>query len=962
MKKSAFFASSAVIAIAASAAFALPLAASMLLASPAQAEEASNAGDAGIATEEVVVTGTHISQAGYTAPTPVTVVDQAQIRNSGVTNVIDTLLKMPAIAAGQDANNGANTTDGGASFINLRGLGTNRSLVLVNGRRRVSGSSTSSAVDLNTIPAAMIDHAEITTGGASAIYGADAVSGVLNLITKKNFEGLEMTAQGGISQRGDSENYALSAFGGTSFSNNRGFVGFAVSYSKENPLNYSDRSYLNTHLAEQSNPASKTPTDGIPDRLTYQNVQSLAYSPNVLFFAKNVPYTYGANGLLNVTPTTSFATGPTGNGVGSPGEFEQSMLNARLGNQVTSMRSDLSYKVFDGIKFFAEGEFTQTNTPVPDQYYRFDSRALWFNATGGPIIQPDNYYLPASVKALMASSGMTTLPVAKDMVDELGIITDYHNRNTYSIVTGFEGILFDNWKWDVSYQYGQERDDIETPNLLRGQNFKNALDVIADPASGLPECRSATARAAGCVPYNIFVRGPLSQAQRDYFVATRVQNTENTQGIVGAHLNGDLFELPAGSLAIAAGVEHREEGLHTRDDSGMLSGDIRWGVGTTANARPNLDKKFTVTEEYAEILAPVVRDIPFVQALNVDGAIRASDYNTIGSTIAWAGGVNWTVNDDVRMRFTLSQSVRAPNLLELYGPVTVTLTSAPNPCGSSAINTTANRKANCIALGAPAAGSVNTAPQIESITGGNADLKQELSNSWTLGTVLTPSFLPGFQSSIDFFNIAISGAVTTPNVENGCLDAANMQGNAFCNRMTFSSGGVLLTEDRSLINAAKLTTQGVDFSADYRFQVWGADTVGLNLTGTYLMGLETLAQANDPSTTAVYGGAYTNPRVRLNATVSYEEQNWGGSVTNRFVSSSIIDRAALPEARVSNTVPSIIYTDATVHYTINDNLSGFVGINNLFDFAPPQRAQTYNYGDLYDLTGRFFHGGITAKF
>lgn len=937
---------------------------SALFVSAAEAQELASSSTSAAANvpEEVVVTGTRITQAGYSAPTPVTVVDQAQISTSGATNVIDTLLKMPAIAVGQSANNAANTTDGGASFINLRGLGTNRSLTLVNGRRRVSGSSTSSAVDLNTIPAAMIERVEITTGGASAIYGADAVSGVVNVITKKGFEGLEVKAQGGVSQRGDTANYSLSLFGGTSFSDNRGFVNFAINYSKEDSLNYDDRPYLANRLSEQSNPANKGPNDGIPDRLTYKNVQSFANTANVLFQVRNVPYIYEAGNLVNATPQVAFSTGATGSGLGSPGEYPNSLQNARLGSQVTSMRSDLSYRLTDGISFFAEGEFTQSNAAVPNQYYRFDSRALWFNATGGPIIQQDNYYLPSSVKTLMASGGVTSLAISRTMVDELGIITDYHNRNTYSIIAGFEGVLLDNWKWDISYQYGQEKDDIETPNLLRGQNFKNALDAIANPATGQPACRNAAARAAGCVPYNIFVRGLLTQAQTDYFVATRVQNTRNTQSIIGAHLTGDLFELPAGALAIAAGVERREEGLRTRDDSGMLSGDIRWGVGTNANARPNLDKKFTVTEEYAEVLAPIVRDIPFVESLTVDGAIRVSDYNTIGSTIAWAGGVNWTVNSDMRLRLTRSQSVRAPNLLELYGPVTVTLTSIGNPCGSSSINTTANRKANCIALGNPASGGVNTVPQIQSISGGNAGLKQELSNSWTVGAVLTPSFIPDFQSSIDYFNIAITGAVTTPNVFNGCLDAASMQGNAFCNRLTFSSAGLLETQDTSLINAAKLSTQGIDFSANYRFPVWETDTISLNLTGTYLMGLDTIAQANDPSTKSVSGGAYTNPRVRLNLTVGYDESNWGVSVTNRFISGSIIDRTALPEARVSNSVPPTVHTDATARYDINDDLSGFIGINNVFDIEPPARAQTYNRGDAYDLIGRFFHAGVTVKF
>jgi len=935
------------------------------------------AGDAGAASAEpgqemaeddaIVVTGTRITQSGYSAPVPLTVVDSARIGTSGSTAVIDTLLRTPSITRGLDSYNGNNNLDAGAAFVNLRGLGANRSLTLVNGRRRVSGSATSSAVDLNTIPAAMIERVEITTGGGSAQYGADAVSGVVNLITKTGFEGMEMSAQGGISDRGDAETYAVSVFGGTKFSDGRGTINFGLSYNRQKALDVDDRSFLRHPLSEQANPASKGPNDGIPDTIIFRDVATYISTPDANFFLSNRPWYYGANGLIDATRQVTIATGSQGSGLYEPrlgplSDFNFGERTIRLASKVFSMRSDLSYQLTDWLDFFAEGEFTQTTVPGTVEYYRFDDRALWFNATGGPRIKLDNYYLPADVAALMRSSGVTDIGTRKRMADELGVIVDHHNRKTYSIVTGFKGKFADNWKWDVSYQYGQANDDIETPNLLRGQNFKNALDVIADPVTGQPVCRDPAARAAGCTPYNIWVRGPLTDAQRNYFVASRLQNTRNTQEILSAHLNGDLFSLPAGKVAIAAGAERRVEGLRTRDDAAMLSGDIRWGVGTNANARPPLDEQFKVTEGYAEVLVPIIHNTRFIDALSLAGAIRFSDYNTIGSTIAWQAGVNWTVSDDLRLRFSRSRSVRAPNLQELFGPVTVTLTSIANPCGSNAINTTANRKTNCVALGTPATGGPVTVPQIESITGGNADLTEETSNSLTIGAVVTPRAIPNLRLSVDYYDITITGVITSPDLNRACLDASSMTGNPFCDRLKFTSAGLLISQNTALINASEFSSSGLDFAVDYRLPVGSSGRIGLSLIGTYLLQKQTLGVRTDPSTLNVQDGEYTDPRLRLNLTTSFDISNWGVSITNRFISKSAIDREAPPEARELRNVPYRIYTDALIRHDINTRLSGFVGVNNVLGVKPPLRAQTYNYGSYYDVIGRFFHMGVKAKF
>lgn len=948
------------------------LASAALIAPAAQAQEAplgrvDAARDVTQLEDDIVVTGTRIARSGYAAPVPLTVVDEAQISASGANAIINVLRETPSIASGLDSSNGGNNTDGGAAFVNLRGLGTNRSLTLVNGRRRVSGSSTSSAVDLNTIPAAMVERAEITTGGASAIYGADAVSGVVNIITRKNFDGVELSARGGVSDRGDAENYAVSLFAGTRFRDDRGAINFAVTYSDESALSLKDRPYTRYPTVRRANPANTGANDGIPDTITHINadVEYVHYVPEATFLIRGQPWYYGPEGLLNATPQTVTTTGELMEGIGVPGEANLGEGALRLGSEVLSLRADFSYDLSNWVTLFAEGEFTRTESASPIQYYRFDHRSLWFDGRGGPRIKTDNYFLPAEVAALMSSSGVSEIAVRRRMVDELGVISDIHDRKIYSFITGLEGQLPNGWTWDVSYQYGRAHDDIETPNLLRGQNFLNAVDVIADPVTGQAVCRDAAARAAGCVPYNIFVRGPLTDAQRDYFVGQRIQYTLNSQQVVAMHLNGDLFSLPAGTVAFAAGAEHREEGLRTRDDGAMLNGDVKWGVGTQATPREALNETFTVSEAYVEVMVPVLRDLPFIDSLTLDGAVRVSDYNTIGSTVAWQAGANWNINPDVRLRFTRSRSVRAPNLLELFGPVTVTLTSATNPCNATNLNTSENRRANCLALGVPATGGSTLIPSIQVISGGNAGAEEETSNSLTIGAVITPRAISNLRLSADYYNIEIENVLSSfgqNDMYRGCLDARDMSGNVFCDNIIFSPNGDVSTVYTRLINASSYTSSGVDVAANYGFDLGDTGRIRLGVVATYLIEKEFLGVSDNPTTLSIRDGEYTDPRVRLNLTVGYERANWGVKVVNRYISKTVIDRQALPEARDIADVSARVYTNAVVDFDVTSSVSAFVGVNNIFSVKPPQTPETYNYGSLYDTVGRFFHMGFKARF
>ena len=932
--------------------------------------DAARQSDAGTAAE-ITVTGTRIVKAGYSAPVPLTVIDQAQVVTAGSPNIGDVLLKTPSIGAGLNSFNASGAVanmDAGAAFVDLRGLGANRSLTLVNGRRRVSGSRTSSAVDLNVIPAAMIDRVEIITGGSSAIYGADAVSGVVNIITKTNYNGFEIAASGGISEEGDAENRSVNFFGGTKFAEDRGYINFSASYNKEEALFARDRSYTFRGPLSLANPANTNAHDGVPDAITYPQEQAREYSsitnlayPN--FYLNKNTWAYTENGLVSANPKQFVSqSGDFVNGFGYPGPVNFGEDTMRTPLEVTSMRSDLSYQLTDGVKFFAEGEFSRTKSRAATQYLRFDTRSLWFSGRGGPQIQLDNYYLPAEVRALMQSAGATTIGIRDKLVNQLGTVDDIHDRKIYSIVAGLEGELFDNWKWDASYQYGRTSDDIETTNLLHNENFLNAVDVVADPVTGSPVCRNVTARAAGCVPLNIFSVAPFTQAQRDYFVRNRREYAANIQEVYSAHLSGELFNLPAGALTVAAGAEHRKERLVTWDDGLILTGQIQ---AVSASAHPPLDKQLEVTEGYGEILAPLIRGVRFVDALSLDSAVRVSDYTTIGRTLAWQAGVNWTVSDDMRLRFTRSRSVRAPNLVELFAPTTVTESSYFNPCAAQTIDANANRRRNCLALGTPASGGTYQVQQARFISGGNPDAKEETSNSLTVGAVVTPRAIPNLRLSVDYYRINIKDALSSFSAGDTlqrCVDANSIEDNVFCNQIVFNSVGEAQITYTNLVNASSFSSSGIDFSADYRFPIGASGRAGLRLAGTYLMKKEYVGVPGDKNTLVIYDGEYTDPKLRVNLTVSYDRRNWGVSVTNRFIGKSVLDAQGLPEARDLPDVPAKIYTDAVVNFDLNKEWSGFIGINNVLDVRPPQRPETYRYGAYYDLVGRFFHAGIKAKF
>lgn len=894
-------------------------------------------------TEAIVVTGTRITRKSYDTPQPVGLMSEGQIEATGVSNVGDVLGRMPQVGVGLGQANSYYNQDAGAAFINLRGLGTNRTLVLVNGRRRVSGTELSSAVDLTTIPANMIDRVEVITGGAAAVYGADAVTGVVNVTLKNDIQGIELSARSGISGKGDAGSYSLGAVVGSKFADERGSVTLGISYNKENALMANQRAFGRNQVELFGNPDNTGPNDGIADSLAITNYRYPGTSYGGTFNIGGSPYTFDGGRVrpLQNDLRVSFW------GVGGDGFNDADFAPLRNDSQVLAGMVHLQYQLSDAVKFFADAQYSHSRTIAPLQP-TFDL---------GITITSDNPLIPADVRSLMAAAGQTSLSVGRTNIDQ-GINIRTLSRDTVTGVAGLEGELGGRYNWLVFYQNGRyENDTSRTHNRITAR-FNQAVDVVMGPNG--PVCRDPAARVAGCVPLNLFGPSAATPAALNYFDYTSHRKLVNTQQVAGAQITGKPFDLPAGPLQIALGVEYRDESTEVIPDPLQASGQLLYLIDGAIAANYN------VKEAFGEALVPILADQPFAKELSLEGAVRFSNYSSIGNTTAWKLGGQWAPSGDIRFRVTRSRSVRAPNLSELFSPGGSSNVFVIDPCDASRINLDSRRAANCAALNIapgyvdPLGGVFKTV-----ITSGNSALGAETSNSWTVGTVLSPSFIPGLYASIDWWKIDLNGAINTVPIQDsvdGCVDASTIA-NPFCQLITRRADGAISRIDLKPINVGSLSAEGIDFQANYRQRI-GAVQARLGFGGTYLIRNQLEVVAGDPTTQQVYTGAIDNPRWRFNVTPGITLGAFSLDWTLRYISSSKVDPMASAEARNDNNVASRLYNDIYANLEVNDRMKLYVGINNLFDVSPPFSRETFQgtgRGSLFDNIGRYFYLGFKTS-
>lgn len=924
--------------------------------------------------QRVEVTGSRIASPNAESPSPLQVLNAADIAASGVNNLQDLLLQNPTLGSPtySRTNTAFLTSGAGVATVDLRNLGTARTLVLVNGRRFVSGVPGSSAVDLNAIPTDFIERVELLTGGASAAYGSDAVAGVVNIITKRNYNGLTLDAQGGESSKGDSEKRKVALTFGTS--NDDGFLMGHIGFTRDGQVFSRDRS------ASAVDQLSKITSTGNPnDAFVAIKPAYSSYAPQGRFFYNGGSYTYDANG--NPIPFVSANSG-----------FNRSYYRSiavPVDRYLLAVNGER--KLDEHNTAFLEGTYASARSGSTIEPFALSSTNI--TSTGqipaGTLINgvvQKNPLVPQYLYDRLADTdgdGIKDYSFTRRLT-EVGTRSNSVDRDTFRLATGVKGDFnaWKNWNYEAFVAYGQTKEAQQSSGQVNVLNFYNALSAVTD-STGKVVCSSANARAQGCVPINIFGFNTISPAALAYVNAPGSLTTRTTQKLAGGHIDSELFDLPAGPLGVAAGVEFRKEYSESTPDA-LTQAGLNGG-----NAIPSTKGEFSVREFYAEARVPVLKDVPFVKELAFPLAFRHGNYSSVGSVNSWNAGFEWSVVDDVKLRGTRSLSTRAPDINELYQAPSQTFpTGIIDPCTNVTATSTGTYDARCraepgVAANIAANGKFTTTQaDLQGISGynrGNSSLKAEKGRSTTVGLVFTPrsiEMLKRFTFTADYFNIKIADAIVgTPRqfALTGCYNGTNPGLCQFVTRYATANGqssaGALRYIDSADTNSGGVATSGVDLTAAWNDMV-GPGRLSTRLAYTYVRTGYTIplpGAARDE-----FAGETGAAKNKANWAVGYRWKDLNANVTFDYIGRSSLDDQFLTSydlAPNSIKVGSRTYTNLQLSYQLMKKTELYFGLDNAFDTkAPPiisglpgDVTGTETDGGTYDPIGRRWYAGIRVK-
>jgi outer membrane receptor protein involved in Fe transport len=905
--------------------------------------------------ERIEVTGSKIKRIGELSPTPITVITGAQMMEMGITNVADILNKLPSSTVGISPETSNNTIfASGLNKTNLRGLGSDRTLVLVNGRRFVAGSSGDSAVDLNTIPTAMVARMEVITGGASAVYGSDAIAGVINIITRDDVQGVELDASYTQPEQSGGEESQFSVTAGGDFLNNKLSTAFNFTYAKQKELRPTDRDFLNNPVSSIYNPDT---SDGAPTRIPYYGRKPLSWINEAgTFFANDgQQYTFDKDGnmkifdygegLIDGPGTNGNYCGPSCEGY-DPVDYGQ--IRTPLERKVFTLNTD--YEINDNHKLFSEITYVDYQSNGESTPVFHSSNRLY----------ADNAFLTDEARQLMTDTGMSSLNLYR--IDrEFGNRTYNQDRETLRVLVGIEGVISENWDYSFHAQRGQ----LDETTVWRGEIWADRYDKAKDAvfaADGSIVCRDADAQAAGCIPLNLFGENQASQEAIDWVSTSAGRTAKTTQTTAGLVINGAMFELPAGYISAAFSADYRKEESETTPDQALIDGTI---FGNTANP---MKGEYDVTEFAVEFSIPLLSDTFLAHDLDLDLAYRWMDYSTAGQDDAWKIGLNWAPIKDLRIRATKSKSVRAPNIGELFDPAGQTFESFTDVC--DAINVelgpNANRKKNCQAVGLPQGWNPSDEWYLSNHPGsnaGNPDLQAETSNDYTIGAIYTPSYIEGFSLTVDYWAFEITDAISYIDVATAvryCYDSESLD-NVYCSRFTRdASTGDIIDFVQSPVNSASFDVKGVDIEAMYDIPTDNFGDFKIHVIATYLEQWET-NPTGFAADLQVDVGEYTDPRWKAMFSLAWEYDALSLEARSNYRHSAVASNDWKPENNNYNDIPSYTVWDFTGSYNFTDSFSLRFGVKNAFDIAPPRNPYVYDGAGYYDTTGRAFFLGANYK-
>lgn len=937
-----------------SAALALLLATGQMYAQEAPAEGEGASADQDIL-GAITVTGSRIRRTdGFEAPTPVTVIGTEQLQQAPAQHISDFVSRLPSFGGGMSTQSGGNEISQGLQSINtlnLRGLQPFRTLILLDGRRVVS-STVDGSVNINDLPQSLISSIDVTTGGASAAYGSDALAGVVNFQLDKDFTGFKTSLQGGMTTHGENESYKVGLTWGTPFAGNRGHVIASAEYARNNGIfgTSANRKWPFDTAHIMPNPEYNAVTNpSVPQFIIRQQASTLLVAPG---------------GIINAGPLrgTTFAQD------GTPFQYQYGSLTTSQYNvggdwrysDVTANGQSLANRL-ERFNAFARVSFDITdNVSAFASLIYADSRGLARSKQDDQTamtIYADNPFLHPTIAQQMSDLGLASFVMGSYNKDLDFIYTD-NKRDTYTYTAGLEGTFEAagrDWSWGAFAQRGQANTDINA-KVMNRRNFALAIDSVRD-GNGQIVCRvNADANpdndVPGCVPWNPFGWGSNGADAIAFSKGLSTLDQKVTQTVAGFDISGEVFDTWAGPVSVATGFEWRKEEVVGVPDALSLQ-----SVYSAGNFK-GIDGHYDVSEAFFETLIPLARDAFLARSLEFNTAVRYTDYSTSGDVTTWKVGLTYEPFSDLRFRVVRSRDIRAPNMGELFA----------RGSGGQSIGVFDPFNNN------------EPLPTFLNQTVGNPNLKPEEADTLGIGVVYRPSFLSGLSLSVDWYDIDVDGAILTVGTQetlNRCYAGQQF----YCNNVIRDENGVVTFVTSLPFNFANLHQRGIDIEASYLTSVWKGD-LAVRALGTHVFfsrrndGFNPVEDyAGDNSDLGplnwrwLFSVEYSLDPVTIAWTGRYMSS---GEYAPRYVECQSNCPASTPSAQTIdyNHIDSVFYQDLSLSYDFEvggGNAQAFINVANVFDKAPPMVANANPSlmsinAQLYDSVGRTFYAGVRFSF
>ncbi|MGI9202632.1 MAG: TonB-dependent receptor plug domain-containing protein [Woeseiaceae bacterium] len=929
--------------------------------------------------EEVVVTGSRLVRRDLDAASPVVVISDAQIRSAGNVTIEETLNEMPQLAS----DNTSSVNSGGGSGIltaNLRGLDAVRTLVLVNGRRFAPADSRG-LTDLSSIPDALVERVEVMTGGASAVYGSDAIAGAINFRLKDDFEGLEFGYYLGETAEGDATTQKFDLTVGGNFAEGRGNAAVSVSYTDRGEIFFADRSYSAISLFESGTGLVPGGSSNLPGtRLTLSSTQLASLNGIGFDPTSACPGTIGGVRFGDQGTVVPYCD--------PEDRFNFAPLNYLLRPLERIQISTIGhYDINDNVTAYTELFYMNNRNEwqqAPNAGGLQTSGAprgdyLIPDFANNPVLFPATTQFLVDNAAIFDSDGDGTAVIqgtGRRSV-ETGPRNYKYDRNSFSTLVGLRGEFEAggrDWNWDTFFQFQHAKTDEDIAGQLSQLRLSLGSDVTVDPmAPGGVRC---TNEFVGCVPVNFLGLNSVSPEAAAFISPNHGVTDVLERQIYGGFISGDLFELPAGPVAVGLGFEERRDDYDFRPDTAAQGGEF-------GDPQPPIEASIDLTEFFAEARVPLIEGAAMADYLGLELAVRTSDYSTVGNVSTWKAGIEWAPNDWLRFRGMFNQAIRSPNLDELFDTVAIGFTAGDDLCDIN-FNPSAAAQAECVLQGV-------SQVDIDTFThlgvgfgirsGGNPDLREEEADTFTVGAVISPPFLEGLNLTIDYYDIEITNAInqlTAQEVVNNCFRPDNLDHNSeTCQAINrFGNGQIDFVDARSL-NVASINATGLDFQADYSWDLgntmafFGPASLDLQLVASWAFENEKVSEPGQPGVDClgVFGGVcsgfndFIQPETKYVFNTNYHSGDFSGRFQWRNISSvSLFPGAANPIKSGS----AVNYLDLNFDYVFNENVTVFLGIDNLTDEEPPifgfSIAGDANVDiSLYDVLGRRYFAGVRVR-